>query len=286
MRNLVLLAALFPFTCAPLLAQPDLAASESRIEAVTVTHEDCAEACPVYEVELRPDGLVKYRGKGMVKVFGETTWTIPEAQAEKIFADIERSQLMPDPANPAKLLTSGGECAKEPQTVPRSHVYLRIAGRETFPVAPCFSPDIAAVVERIDEAVGADVYTRGKDERAEAQIKAVLEAQRDAWNRGDLDGYMAGYWRSAHLTFFGGSGETRGWRETLERYRARYQSGGRMMGTLTFDQIRVEMLSRDGAFVRGTWSLAMADGTNPHGVFTLVIRRMPDGWRIVHDHSS
>ncbi|HYE24050.1 MAG TPA: DUF6438 domain-containing protein [Clostridia bacterium] len=250
MRNLALVAALFPFVCAPVMAQPDLAASESRVEAVIVTHDDCPEACPVYEIELRPDGRVKYRGKGMVKVFGETAWTIPETQAANIFAEIERSQLMPDPANPAKFLTSGGECAKHPHSVPRSHVYLRIAGHETFPVAPCFSQDITSVVERIDAAVGAEVHTLGKDELAEAQIRAVLEAQREAWNRGDLDGYMAGYWRSAHLTFFGGSGETRGWRETLERYRVRYQSGGRTMGTLTFDQIRVEMLSRDAAFVR------------------------------------
>jgi len=93
---------------------------------------------------------------------------------------------------------------------------------------------------------------------------------------------MGGYWRSPELTFFSGGAETKGWEPTLERYRKRYQANGAAMGTLTFSELNVTLLSSDSAFVRGQWHLAMPDGKVPHGLFTLVLK----SWRIIHDHSS
>lgn len=116
-------------------------------------------------------------------------------------------------------------------------------------------------------------------------VRAVLQAQVEAWNHHDLDAFMAGYWKSPELTFFSGATETKGWEPTLERYRRNYQSAGRSMGTLSFSDLRVEPVSSDAAFVRGQFHLVMPDGKQPHGVFTLIFRKFPEGWRIVHDHS-
>jgi uncharacterized protein (TIGR02246 family) len=119
-----------------------------------------------------------------------------------------------------------------------------------------------------------------------AAVRAVLDAQVEAWNRGDLEGFMAGYWRSPDLVFCSGATVTRGWDETLARYRKRYQSEGREMGRLRFDGVEVIPLGEDAALARGAWRLGMRDGQEPHGLFTLLLRRLDGAWRIVHDHTS
>jgi ketosteroid isomerase-like protein len=116
-------------------------------------------------------------------------------------------------------------------------------------------------------------------------IQKVLDQQVEAWNRGDLEGYMAVYWKSPHLTFYSGGTITRGWDGTLARYRERYQSAGREMGKLGFSEVRIEMLSDRAAFVRGRWQLTTAD-TLSKGLFTLMMRRLSQGWKIIHDHTS
>jgi len=121
---------------------------------------------------------------------------------------------------------------------------------------------------------------------SESAIKDVLTAQQDAWNRHDLQAFMSGYWNSPELTFFSGAKETRGWQATLERYRATYNSPGHAMGKLDFSDLRIEMLGPEAAFVRGTWHLAMPEGKNPQGKFTLIFRKFGDGWKIIHDHTS
>ena len=73
--------------------------------------------------------------------------------------------------------------------------------------------------------------------RSEAAIRAVLQAQVEAWNHHDLQGFMTGYWNSPELTFFSGATETKGWQPTLERYKPRYQAEGRSMGTLSFSDL-------------------------------------------------
>ena len=117
-------------------------------------------------------------------------------------------------------------------------------------------------------------------------VRAVLAAQIEAWNRGDLDGYMAGYWKSPDLVFFSNGTETRGWQPTLDRYRARYQGAGKQMGTLDFPAMDILTLGPDAALARGRWRLKMPDGKELTGMTTVVFRKRTEGWRIVHDHSS
>ncbi len=119
-----------------------------------------------------------------------------------------------------------------------------------------------------------------------AAVRSVLDAQVEAWNRGDLEGFMATYWRSPDLVFCSGATVTRGWDDTLARYRKRYQSEGREMGRLRFDSIDVLSLGDDAALARGAWHLVTSDGKEPRGLFTLLLRRLDGAWRIVHDHTS
>ena len=117
-------------------------------------------------------------------------------------------------------------------------------------------------------------------------IEHVLRKQQEAWNRHDLEGFMAGYWHSPELTFFSGAQERDGWEATIDRYLATYASPGHEMGQLEFSGLRIEVLGQEAAFVRGAWRLTMSDGKKPHGLFTLVFRKFPEGWKIVHDHTS
>jgi ketosteroid isomerase-like protein len=121
---------------------------------------------------------------------------------------------------------------------------------------------------------------------AGAAIRKVLLDQQAAWNRQDLEGFMSGYWKSEKLTFFSGGHESKGWQAALDRYKKNYQGAGREMGTLEFANLRIEMLGSESAFVRGEFHLNMSDGKTPQGLFTLIFRKFPDGWKIVHDHSA
>ena len=117
-------------------------------------------------------------------------------------------------------------------------------------------------------------------------IQHVIVAQQEAWNRHDLEAFMSGYWNSPELTFFSGAHESKGWQAALDRYKKNYQGVGHEMGKLEFANLRIEMLGPEAAFVRGEFHLTMSDGKTPHGLFTLVFRKFPDGWKIVHDHSA
>jgi ketosteroid isomerase-like protein len=121
-------------------------------------------------------------------------------------------------------------------------------------------------------------------DNADAKIRAVLEEQREAWNRADIESFMKGYWHSADLTFSGTSGVTRGWEPVMQRYRERYRDA-QAMGHLDFTDIEVHRLGQDAAFVLGRWHLKRATD-ELGGVFTLVFQRFPEGWKIVHDHTS
>jgi ketosteroid isomerase-like protein len=115
-------------------------------------------------------------------------------------------------------------------------------------------------------------------------IIAVMDAQTAAWNRGDIDGFMRGYWNSPDLLFVSGDSVTRGWQPTLDRYKKNYDSREKM-GTLKFTDLEVNVISKTAAVVLGSWSLSRA-ADNPKGKFTLIFRKLKDGWRIVHDHTS
>jgi ketosteroid isomerase-like protein len=126
----------------------------------------------------------------------------------------------------------------------------------------------------------------GGQERAvdRAAIAAALHAQQAAWNRGDVAVFMEGYWRSPELSFSGSSGITRGFDEVRERYKTRYADRA-AMGQLDFSELEFRFLGPDAAMVLGHWHLKREIG-DVGGVFTLVWQRFPEGWRIIHDHTS
>jgi ketosteroid isomerase-like protein len=126
-----------------------------------------------------------------------------------------------------------------------------------------------------DVAAAADVSS---------EIRAVMTAQVAAWNRGDIDGFMNGYDRSTKTEFVSGNKITRGWQTVRDNYRKKYDSRDKM-GTLTFSEIKITPLASDAAIVLGRWELVRKKD-KPRGTFTLLFRRTPAGWRIVHDHTS
>jgi beta-aspartyl-peptidase (threonine type) len=114
----------------------------------------------------------------------------------------------------------------------------------------------------------------------------VLTRQEADWNKGDLESFMTGYWRSPRLVFQSGGDRQEGWEATRSRYLKRYKSEGKAMGQVAFSKLDIEPLGPDTAFVRGAWRLSLPDGTRPGGLFTLIFRKFPDGWKIIHDHTS
>lgn len=123
-------------------------------------------------------------------------------------------------------------------------------------------------------------------EGREKDVKAMLNKQVDDWNKGDLDGFMAGYWKDNGLTFYSGGTIASGWQATMDRYKKRYKADGKEMGSLTFSDLQVSLFDDDRALARGRWKLTMKNGSTPNGLFTLILRRIGGHWRIVHDHTS
>ena len=117
-------------------------------------------------------------------------------------------------------------------------------------------------------------------------VAGVLRNQVAAWNAGSLEGFMEGYWQSDSLRFASGGTVRYGWQTTLDRYRRSYTDRA-AMGTLAFDSLSIRFISADDAYVFGRWSLARDATFAPaSGLFTLLLHRLPQGWRIVHDHTS
>ena len=116
-------------------------------------------------------------------------------------------------------------------------------------------------------------------------VTAVLEQQVAAWNRGDLAGYMAGYAKTDALVFTSGGKVRTGWQATFDTYQAKYGVAPSTMGKLAFAITQVDAIGADGAVVLGTWTLTDSDHPGT-GVFSVVLERRPEGWRIIHDHTS
>jgi ketosteroid isomerase-like protein len=125
----------------------------------------------------------------------------------------------------------------------------------------------------------------GPDDTTRA-VRAVLDCQVADWNRGDLDGFLSGYWNSPKVVFQSGGQRHDGFEAMRERYRRRYQAEGKAMGRLIFSSLEIEPLGPAVMLVRGGWRLTMPDGARPGGLFTLIVRQFPDGWKIIHDHTS
>lgn len=115
-------------------------------------------------------------------------------------------------------------------------------------------------------------------------IKSVMEKQSAAWNAGDIDGFMQGYWNSPNLAFVSGDRVTRGWQQTTDNYKKSYNTREKM-GVLTFSELEVNVLSKDSAVVLGRWKVAAAP-KDSQGRFTLIFRKFAGGWKIIHDHTS
>jgi uncharacterized protein (TIGR02246 family) len=115
-------------------------------------------------------------------------------------------------------------------------------------------------------------------------IAEILRSQQTAWNRGDVDAFLECYWHSPELTFSGSSGIARGWDGVRARYKKSYPDQA-AMGQLDFSNLEYRFLGKDAALVLGNWHLKRAKG-DLGGVFSLVWQRFPEGWRIVHDHTS
>jgi len=122
---------------------------------------------------------------------------------------------------------------------------------------------------------------QSKDEKA---IRQLLTEQDAAWNRGDIEDFMKGYWRSDSLMFIGKSGITYGWQKTMENYKKGYPDTA-AMGKLNFEYIEMKQLSENYFFVVGKWHLTRTIG-NLNGAFTLLLRKINNTWVIVKDHSS
>jgi ketosteroid isomerase-like protein len=112
----------------------------------------------------------------------------------------------------------------------------------------------------------------------------VLDAQVAAWNRGDIAGFMEGYWKSEKTVFISGGSKTKGWQTVLDRYKRGYATR-EAMGMLAFTDLEYNALDAKNVIVTGRWELKDVKD-NPKGRFTLIFRKVKEGWRVVHDHTS
>ncbi len=127
-------------------------------------------------------------------------------------------------------------------------------------------------------------FASAKETSAEQQIRSVLANQQQAWNNGDIDGFMQGYWKSDKLRFASGNKFRHGWQATLDNYKKSYPDKA-TMGQLKFTLIDIDVVSNDVALVFGRWHLTR-DKDQPQGLFTLVFERKGQQWLVTRDHTS
>lgn len=132
--------------------------------------------------------------------------------------------------------------------------------------------------------VGVDP-SKARDDAEETAIRKVLDDQVAAWNKGDLKGFMAGYWNDEKLSFYSGKDKTFGWKQTLERYEKRYQGEGKEMGKLEFVETDIRRVGERHALVRSGWQLTLSK-EKVGGLFTVIFEKTKDGWKVIHDHTS
>ena len=133
-------------------------------------------------------------------------------------------------------------------------------------------------------AVSVSAQSEKEKTKIITEIEQVMTAQTAAWNRGDIDGFMEGYWKSEEMRFVSGNSVTMGWQGALDRYKRSYDTREKM-GELTFEDPVIVVLDKNNAYVFGRFTLVRKED-KPTGLFTLVFRRIKDGWRIIHDHTS
>lgn len=118
----------------------------------------------------------------------------------------------------------------------------------------------------------------------EEEIRSVLRDQVNAWNKGDLNGFMEGYWSSEEMLFISGITLTKGYEAITKRFSTSYSTPEKM-GELAFEEISIRVLSAELALVHGIWKLNRKED-KPWGRFTLLVEKKPEGWRVTYDHTS
>ena len=116
------------------------------------------------------------------------------------------------------------------------------------------------------------------------EILKVMTDQQTAWNNGNIDGYMQGYWKNDSLLFIGSKGPTYGWQKTLDNYKKSYPHKEKM-GILEFSDVQVKILGKKHAYVFGKWKLVRTNDS-PNGIYTLIFEKFKDGWKIISDHTN
>jgi beta-aspartyl-peptidase (threonine type) len=119
--------------------------------------------------------------------------------------------------------------------------------------------------------------------KIETEILNILEKQKTAWNNQDLEGFMAYYWKSDEFIFQSGNIRLRGWQALLERYKKNYS--GEDWGKLDFTDLDIKSITENCVYVLGRWKVSTAEASK-EGLFTIILKRFPQGWRIIHDHTS
>jgi ketosteroid isomerase-like protein len=114
-------------------------------------------------------------------------------------------------------------------------------------------------------------------------VKQHMQTQQDAWNVGDIDGFMNYYWNNDSLKFIGSKGITFGWQKTLDNYKKSYPNK-EAMGELTFTLLETKQLSNEYIYVIGKWALSKEKPVSGH--FTLLWRKIKNNWVIIADHTS
>jgi ketosteroid isomerase-like protein len=147
-----------------------------------------------------------------------------------------------------------------------------------------FTLALLLVISALAVVLGVQATQSSGDAAAQQAILDVMHQQQSDWNRGDVRAFMQGYWNSPQLSFAGSTGFSRGWDAVLERYEHNYADKA-AMGTLDFSELEVRPLNANAALVLGKWHLKLESG-DTGGIFTLVFQKFPEGWKIVHDHTS
>lgn len=132
--------------------------------------------------------------------------------------------------------------------------------------------------------LGSVIFAQSKEDKIKTNVRQVMDEQVAAWNRGDIDGFMQGYWNSPQMTFVSGNSFTKGWQPTLERYKKSYDTRAKM-GVLSFTDLEITVTSKESAVVLGRFTL-VREMDKPTGLFTLNFRKFKDGWKIILDHTS
>lgn len=127
------------------------------------------------------------------------------------------------------------------------------------------------------------VHAQTDNEEIKA-VKEVMAQQEKSWNEGDVNAFMQGYWKSDSLLFVGGKGAVYGWTKTLNNYLKSYPDQAKM-GKLKFENIKIEILGNESAFIVGKWHLERAED-ELGGWYSLLWKKIEGKWKIVADHSS